>query len=240
MFNILKEIVNYSKAANLEEVKITGTAKETVLDGVAPDRSVIFQARFHNPVPEFIDTVVGLPNLGRLNVILNIQEYQKDSKITTLMDKQNRVDAIRFSNNAGDFTNTYRLMSPELINAKITSLNFHAPDWKLEFEPSALSIQKFNFQTQAMSDTPNCETYTQDQHLMIEMGDASSIQGNFIFQPNVLCKLNRQTWAVKPLVNSLNQVGIKKISINDTASAMQISIDSGQGVFNYILMSQVK
>jgi hypothetical protein len=240
MFNILKEIVNYAKAVNLEEVKITGTDKETLLDGVASDMSVIFQARMHTPVTEFTDAIVGLPNLGRLNVILNIQEYQKDSQVTTLKDKKNKVDTIRFTNSSDDFTNTYRLMGDEMINAKITSLNFHAPKWKLEFEPSALSIQKFNFQTQAISDALNCETYTQDNNLMIEMGDVSSIQGNFIFHPNVNCQLTRQSWAVKPLVNSLNQVGIKKISIDDNARAMQVSIDSGQGVFNYIFMAQVK
>jgi hypothetical protein len=184
--------------------------------------------------------VAGLPNLGRLNVILNIQEYQQDAQIVTGRDQKNILDTIRFANASGDFKNTYRLMSPELINSKIASLNFHAPKWKLEFSPNALSIQKFNYQTQAMSDVVNCVTYTDGNNLMIEMGDVSSIHGSFVFHPGVQVQLKRQTWAVKPLISVLNQVGDKTVSIDDNTAAMQVSIDSGQAVYTYILMAQSK
>jgi hypothetical protein len=61
-----------------------------------------------------------------------------------------------------------------------------------------------------------------------------------VFHPGVQVQLKRQTWAVKPLISVLNQVGDKTVSIDDNTAAMQVSIDSGQAVYTYILMAQSK
>ena len=41
----------------IDLVKITGTAKETLIAGLAEDRSVVVEGRFLTPVPEFTTKV---------------------------------------------------------------------------------------------------------------------------------------------------------------------------------------
>ena len=82
MKDYLQDIVAHTHALGIIDlVKITGTDQETTVEAIAEDRSVIVQAKFNNPVPEFIG-LFGMPNLGKLNTILNIPEYKEDAKIT--------------------------------------------------------------------------------------------------------------------------------------------------------------
>ena len=53
----------------IDLVKITGTAKETLIAGLAEDRSVVVEGRFLAPVPEFIGTF-GMPNLSKLKIFI--------------------------------------------------------------------------------------------------------------------------------------------------------------------------
>ena len=47
---------------------------------MAEDRSVVLQAKTHDPVPEFIGTF-GMPNLNKLDTLLKIPEYKEDAKL---------------------------------------------------------------------------------------------------------------------------------------------------------------
>ena len=74
----------------IDLVKITGDDKETVIDGIAEDRSVVVQGKFLKPVPEFIGTF-GMPNLSKLKILLNLQEYRENATITVTRQDLNGV-----------------------------------------------------------------------------------------------------------------------------------------------------
>ena len=79
----LLDIVQHTHGLGvIDLVKIVGSDTETKLEAIAEDRSVILQAKFKGTVGEFVGTF-GMPNLGKLNTILNIPEY-KDRKSTRL------------------------------------------------------------------------------------------------------------------------------------------------------------
>lgn len=239
MFNTLKEIVNYTLAVDLDLVRISGTEQQTVMQSVSADRNIVLEARFNQPVLEFA-SVLGLPNLGRLDVILNIPEYREESQVTLNSNSENTLDSINFANKTGDFHNTYRLMDTAAINSKIAAVTFKEPKWNVVFEPLAVNIQRLRYQSQALSDQVHCCTYTQSGNLMLEMGDPSSLQGKFVFHPNVTGQLQKKmTWITKHLINILGLTGDKQISISD-AGAMQITVNSGVATYNYILLSQSK
>ena len=63
----------------IDLVKITGTEIETNVAGIAEDRSVVVDAKFAGPVPEFVG-VFGMPNLNKLKILLNLPEYKENSK----------------------------------------------------------------------------------------------------------------------------------------------------------------
>ena len=62
----------------IDLIKVTGTDADTVINGVAEDKSVILEAQFANPVADFMGTF-GMPNLGKLKTLLNLQEYREDA-----------------------------------------------------------------------------------------------------------------------------------------------------------------
>ena len=152
MKDYLQDIVQHTQALGIIDlVKITGTDQETAIEAIADDRSVIVQAKFKNPVPEFLGTF-GMPNLGKLNTILNIQEYKENAKLSITRKDTGAPDGINFENATGDFKNNYRFMSSEIINEKLKTVKFKGVNWHIEFEPSAASIMRLKMQAQANAD----------------------------------------------------------------------------------------
>ena len=84
MKNHLLDLVGHThQLGTISTIKITGTDQETKIDAVADDKTVVVQGRFLAPIAEFIGAF-GMPNLSKLNVILNIPEYQEDPRITLI------------------------------------------------------------------------------------------------------------------------------------------------------------
>ena len=65
----------------IDLVKIVGDTSKTEIVGLAEDLSVVIRGNFHNPVADFVGTF-GMPNLGKLKTLLNLQEYREDAKLT--------------------------------------------------------------------------------------------------------------------------------------------------------------
>ena len=89
----------------IDLIKVTGTTADTTVNGVAEDKSVILEAQFANPVADFIGTF-GMPNLGKLKTLINLQEYREDAKLAITKRVTGEPDGITFENKAGDFRNT--------------------------------------------------------------------------------------------------------------------------------------
>ena len=81
MIDILKDIVKHTHGLGfLDLVKITGDSKETAIDSMAEDRSVILQGSFHKPQAEMSGTF-GMPQMGKLDIHLKCPEYKDKAKI---------------------------------------------------------------------------------------------------------------------------------------------------------------
>ena len=84
MIDILKDIVKHTHGLGfLDLVKITGDDKETAIDSMAEDRSVILQGSFHKPQTEMNGTF-GMPQMGKLDIHLKCPEYKEKANITVL------------------------------------------------------------------------------------------------------------------------------------------------------------
>ena len=237
--NILKEIVQYTASIDLDLVKITGDHKDTRLEAIASDKSVVVKARFLTQIPEFIGTsasprIAGLPNLGRLNVILNIPEYRENAVLTTTTRSTGELESIIFNNSQGDFTNTYRLMAAAVVNSLVPSVSLRTPTWNLDFEPQNLNIQKFRYQVQALSDSIHFQTFTKNGNLYFELGEVSSHQGNFVFSAVTSTLAEKASWPVKQVLAILTLAGDKRMRISD-AGVMQIVVNSGVAEYEYLI-----
>jgi hypothetical protein len=226
----------------IDVVKIVGTDSGTALEAIAEDRSVIVQAKFSGIVSEFIGTF-GMPNLSKLNTILNIPEYREDAKITITKQDRNGESVpvgIHFENKAGDFKNDYRFMSAEIINDKLQTIKFKGVKWNVDFVPSVASIQRLKFQASANSEETTFIAKTENDDLKFYFGDHSSHAGNFVFESGVSGKLSKAwSWPVNAVIGILGLTGDKTLKISDEGAAM-ITVDSGLCVYNYILPAQSK
>lgn len=243
MKDYLQDIVQHTHGLGIIDlVKITGTDQETAIDAIAEDRSVIVQAKFKNPVPEFVGTF-GMPNLGKLNTILNIPEYKEDAKLSINSQDRNGTQipvGIHFENKGGDFKNDYRFMTSEVINEKLKSVKFKGVNWDVQITPAVQSIQRMKFQASANAEETTFVAKTEGNKLKFFFGDHSSHAGNFVFQDGVTGALTKAwNWPVSAVISILGLPGDKELKFSDQGAAM-IVVDSGIAVYNYILPAQQK
>ena len=223
----------------IDLVKITGTEEETIISGLAEDRSVVVEGKFANPVPDFIGNF-GMPNLSKLKILLNLQEYREDAKLSITRRSTGEPDGINFENKLGDFKNSYRFMASEIVNEKLKTVKFKGVNWHIEFEPTNASIMRLKMQAQANAEEVNFTAKTENGDLKFYFGDHSTHAGNFVFHPGVSGTLKRAwAWPIKTVISILDLTGDKTFKISDDGAAM-ITVDSGLATYNYILPAQSK
>ena len=239
----LLDIVQHTHGLGvIDLVKITGTDSETQLEALAEDRSVIVQAKFKGVVAEFVGTF-GMPNLGKLNTILNIPEYKENAEISAATQDKEGVKVpvgVHFENKTGDFKNDYRFMSADIVNDKLKTVKFKGVNWHIEFGPTVAAIQRLRMQAQANAEEPHFQAKTENGDLKFFFGDHSTHAGNFVFHPGVNGQLKRAwSWPAQQVMSILALTGDKTIRISDDGAA-KITVDSGIAVYNYILPAQSK
>lgn len=226
----------------IDLVKITGSDKETLIEGLAEDRSVVVQGKFQAPIAEFVGTF-GMPNLAKLKILLNLGEYKENAKITVTRQPRNGEDApvgLNFINAAGDFKNDYRFMTSEVVAEKLKTVKFKGATWHIEFEPTVSGIQRLKMQSQANAEEPTFQARTDNGDLKFVFGDHSTHAGEFIFHPGVNGALKRAwAWPKAQVISILDLTGDKVVRISDDGAA-QITVNSGIAEYNYILPAQSK
>jgi len=243
MKDFLQDLVAHTHSLGfLPLVKVSASDKETSIESMAEDRSVIVNAKTHAPV-ESLDGVFGMPNLNKLDIHLKCPEYKENFTIDIVKQERNGEIipiGLHFKNGAGDFQNDYRFMNGDIINEKLKSVKFKGANWAIEFVPTMASIQKLKFQASAHTEETTFQVSTDGTNLVFSFGDASTHAGSFVFQAGVDGKL-RQTWSwpVNQVMSILNLTGDKTMRISDVG-AMQIAVDSGIAQYDYILPAQSK
>jgi len=223
----------------IDLVKITGDENETAISGLSEDLSVVVQAKFKNPAPDFIGTF-GMPNLSKLKILLNLQEYRENAKLSITKKSTGAPDGINFENATGDFKNNYRFMAAEIVNEKLKTPKFKGVNWHITFEPTVAAIQRLKMQASANAEEPNFQAKTEDGHLKFFFGDHSTHAGNFVFHHDVGGALKRAwSWPAAQFISIMGLTGDKKVQISDDGAAM-ITVDSGIAVYEYILPAQSK
>jgi hypothetical protein len=243
MKDFLQDLVAHTHNLGfLPLVKVSSTDKETTIESMAEDRSVILNAKAHNAVSDFEGTF-GMPNLNKLDIHLKCPEYKENFSIDIVTQERNGEKiptGLHFKNGAGDFQNDYRFMNSDIINEKLKTVKFKGAAWTIEFVPSMASIQKLKFQASAHTEETTFQVSTDGNNLVFSFGDASTHAGSFVFQAGVDGKLRQAwSWPVNQVMSILNLTGDKTMRISDVG-AMQIAVDSGIAQYDYILPAQSK
>ena len=240
MRDYLLDIVSHTHDLGcIDLVKVIGDDRTTMVHGVAEDKTVVMQANFRDPVPEFVGTF-GMPNIAKLKILLNLQEYREDARLSITNKDTGAPDGVLFENATGDFRNNYRFMSSQLVDARLKVPKFLGVNWDIEFEPAVAAIMRLRMQAQANAEEPTFQVKTENNQLKFSFGDHSTHAGEFVFQPDVGGKVSKGwAWPVEAVSKILSLGGDLRYSISDDGVS-QISVDSGLGVYNYLLPAQTK
>ena len=223
----------------IDLVKIVGDTSKTDIVGLAEDLSVVIRGNFHNPVADFVGTF-GMPNLGKLKTLLNLQEYREDAKLAITRGSTGEPDGINFENKIGDFKNNYRFMTSAVVSEKLKTAKVRPVTWHIEFEPTNAAIQRMKWQMSANAEEANFQAKTDGGDLKFFFGDHSTHSGNFVFHPSISGQLKRAwSWPAKQFVSIMDLTGDKKVRISDDGAA-EITVDSGLAVYQYLLPAQSK
>jgi hypothetical protein len=243
MKDFLQDLVAHTHSLGfLPLVKVTASTKETKIESMAEDRSVILNATTHTPVDN-LEGTFGMPNLNKLDLHLKCPEYKEGAGISIVKQNRNGEDiptGLHFQNATGDFENDYRFMNQDIINEKLKSVKFKGSTWDVEFQPTVASIQRLKYQAAAHTEESVFQVSTDASNLVFSFGDASTHAGSFTFQSGITGKL-KQTWSwpVNAVQSILALSGEITMRIAD-AGALGITIDSGTAVYEYILPAQSK
>ena len=244
MFDHLKDIVQHTYGLGvISMIKVTGDTNTTVINAFdQATKTVVLNADFKAPVAEFVG-VFGMPNLDRLNTILNIPEYKDAAKITVSTQKDTEGNdvpsGVHFENKGGDFKNDYRFMSTAVINDQLKNVKMKPVKWAVEVTPTVLSIQKLKFQAMAHSDATTFSSKTENGELKFFFGDHSSHAGSFTFATTSGTLSKQLNWPVSVVNSILSLPGDKTFKISDDGVA-EITVDSGIAVYHYMLPAQTK
>ena len=228
----LKDIVQHTHGLGfIESAKIVNENGGTQLEAMDDDRTVIVQADFKSQVQGLSGTF-GLPNLSKLNILLNIDEQERNGETVPF--------GLHFENASGDFKNDYRFMSKEVVEEKLKSVKFKGVNWDITIQPNSASIARFKMQAQANSEETVFVAKTEGTDLKFFFGDSSTHAGNFVFAAGVEGQLNTGwSWPVAQVLSILSLPGDITMKFSDAGAAM-ISVDSGMASYDYILPAQSK
>lgn len=237
--DVLMDLLEHTHSLGMIDlIKVESTDESTTIHGVATDRSVIVQGKFLEPVDEFTGTF-GMPNMGTLKTILNIEEYKDDATISLVTGK-NGPESMHFANKAGDFENDYRFMIQTIVDKILKEVKFKGANWNIEIIPKETSIMRLKYQAQANSDETTFQAKTEGDNLVFTFGDHSTNAGNFIFEHDVAGDLKRDWhWPVQNIINILSLAGDKSMRISDDG-ATEITVNSGMAEYTYLLPAQSK
>ena len=240
LFDYLRDFLkNTYSLGFVDLLRVEGTASETAITAIGADRCVVIQAKTKTPVPEFVG-VFGMPSLSNLNTILGISEYKEKAKISVTAKDDGSLSGIHFENSTGDFKNEYRFMSQAIANDKLKQVTFKGANWLLEFEPSAIAIQKFGFQAQANSEETMFTFGIEKNDLHFYFGDHSSQSGDYVFAANVKAAFKHKwAWPIGIFKGIMALPGDKVLKLSDEGVIM-ITVDSGLVDYQYLIPAMIK
>ena len=242
MRDILLDIVKHTHSLGfIQAVKIDGNdGSETNIEAMDDDRSVVLKGKLHNAVQDF-SGVIGLGKLGVLSGYLNFDGYaDAQSKIGVVKRERNGeqvAEELQFDSPKG-YSANYRFMISQLIEEKLKTVKFKGVNWDLTIQPTQQNLKDLSYFAGVMGSVESTfVAKTDGADLKFYIGDGSNDRVEIPFASNVNAEL-KKGWAW-PLAQTLS---ILKLSDTSNASisfseqgAMKISIDSGIGLYDYIL-----
>jgi|TARA_B110000971_G_scaffold221609_1_gene269468 hypothetical protein len=240
--DILKDVLRHTHNLGIfEMVKITGDLEKTEIQTVDPDKTVIFQGKTVNPVPDFVDSTIGLPNMSVLNGYLNYPGFDSaDAEIKVITQERNEETVpveIAFKSVDGNDAN-YRFMLADVINQQMKDIKFKGAEFDVNIVPTAKNLKDLNYFNGILgSFEAEFSPKTNGTDLTFHIGDGVSNRAKVHVNGNIDGTIKRDWKWPLDIVLKILRLGDNAnvvMSINDQG-LMQIKVLSGLGEYTYLL-----
>lgn len=240
-----KDITTYvSTTGFFDKIKITATTKDITVEAMEKDKEVILKGTFSKPLAD-LEGEFGLSNLSLLQTICNDPEFtSKDSTITVVYETKNNEKIpteVAYENKSKSYIN-YRFMSKNLIP---NQPKFSEPKWDIVIKPNKANIQQFAWAAAGLS---NYEQYftprIENGNLKFFIGEdsAATQRGGVVFATDLTEVFDSQhKWKIQQIIGVLKAADTCDCEMAfSIKGAIQITLNTGVGVFKYIFPAKVK
>lgn len=240
-----KDILKHTHGLSfITDVKITGDQENraTTIGAIAEDKSVVLYGVLNNELEDLSDNVVGLARMSVLQGYLNFGAFAGDkSTIKIIKKERNGVDTpqeIKFNSGNGHTAN-YRFMGEEAAN-DIKIPKFKLSEWDIEIKPTSDNLKDLSYFAGILGGfEPSFSAVVDDGVLSFHIGTGgdrtivpiSEVTGDL--EKNLSFPLAKVLSILK-----LGETGECDLKISDKG-ALMITVDSGIGVYQYIVPAMV-
>ena len=238
--SVLMDIVKHTSGLGIiDNVKITGTDDGTTIAAMDANKTVILTGKMHDTVPEFVGDF-GMGNLGLLTSLMRLSNYQ-DASASIEVVRQDRngeelpVNLVFKDGEGGK--DQYRFMSREVIDQAMKVATFKGANWDVTVTPAAKRISQLAEVAGIYSGVdPAFSVKTEDGNLVLEVGSTEGgVTGRRVFAENIEGNLSTTwSWPLSQFLAIVKLGGTIAIQFSNQG-VCQINVDSGLGVYSYIM-----
>jgi hypothetical protein len=240
MREILLDIIRHTHGLGfLDTVKVIGTDKETAIESMASDRSVILKGSLNSPSKD-LDGEFGMSRFNILSGFLNFANFKADDATLTIKrakrDDKQVPEELQFKDSQGQSA-IYRFMSADVIPAQA---KFLGTTWDVSFEPTRSKFQEFSQLSGVLGSVENhFLVKVVDKQLRFYIGEEGSTSDKafLIMDPAVEGELKTDLfWPISETLSILKLGLDENIKISFTSKgAMQIVMTSAEATYQYLL-----
>jgi hypothetical protein len=240
--DILKDVLKHTHGLGIfEQVKLTGTVESTEVETVDADKTVIFKGETHQPVPDLVDSTIGLSRMGVLQGYLQYPGYDDATGSVAVVTQERNGEQVPTEvefKSADDNEAHYRFMLADVINQQLKSIKFKGAEFDINVVPTDKNLKDLTYFNSVLGTyEANFSPKTNGTDLYFHIGDAGSDRTK-IHVSNAIEGEIKGDWRwpldIVLRILKLSDSGNCVLSINDEG-LLQIIVDSGMAKYTYLL-----
>ena len=240
--DVFKDVLKHTHGLGIfEMVKLIGTVESTEIETVDAEKTVILKGKTLNPVPDFVDSTVGLSRMGVLQGYLQYPGFDSDDatvKIETQERNEETVPVeVAFTSVDGNDAH-YRFMLADVINQQLKDIKFKGAEFDINIVPSVKNLKDLSYFNSVLGTYEgNFSPKTNGTELHFNIGDGVSDRTQILINNDIDGSITKDwRWPLDIVLRILRLSDSSNVvmSINDEG-LLQIIVDSGIAKYTYLL-----
>ena len=243
IINSFKDIIKHTNSLGcVDMVKLIGTDTDAKIEAIDTNKSVVIYGTMYQPI-NGINSTIGLSRIQILKGFIDFPLFADETaKNRVITEQRNNLDIpseLEFLSDA-DHKASYRFMSEAMVNEQIKVPPFKGALWNVTINPEKKHITELSYMQNTLGGIEKRFTVSVDskQSLIFSIGSGPTDRTAIPFAKNVVGTLKHKwSWPLSQVLSILK--------LADTASSctmsfsdqgvMKIEIDSGIGIYQYIV-----